>query len=314
MDTGKLISTLALVGSVATAVAIPLANIKPVYGIVAGLTAAVVGAVGKGLIDVKGTALLTALGVIVAVSAAILNFTDAQTILSPQVLAVITHVGAIAAALGKGLMGGGGDNGGGSGGAVGGGSMRFSMVMLLLSAAMLTTGCWGRKDATATTKFINQLDNNALAARETQVTLLEMVNLKLLAPATARQFGEKTDRFRGVNKQLIEFVDQPEFKVSNADGSVTITLTPGGKVQAEALAKALVKTAQDIVNDRALFKDLPQLQRDSLNALFAAAGNTAQSLITLLNRLKVAKTVTIHIPAADWQQFQHAKEVASYGF
>lgn len=313
MDTGKLISTLALVGSVATAVAVPLANIKPVYGIVAGLTAAVVGAVGKGLIDVKGTALLTALGVIVAVSAAILNFTDAQTILSPQVLAVITHVGAIAAALGKGLMGGGGDDGGSSGGAVGGGSMRFSMVMLL-SAVMLTAGCWGRKDATATTKFINQLDNNALAAREIQATLLEMVNLKLLAPATARQFGEKTDRFRGANKQLIEFVDQPEFKVSNTDGSVTITLTPGGKVQAEALAKALVKTAQDVVNDKVLFKDLPQLQRDSLNTLFAAAGNTAQSLITLLNRLKVAKTVTIHIPAADWQRFQHAKEVLSYGF
>ena len=146
MDTGKLISTLALIGSVATAVAVPLADIKPVYGIVAGLGAAVVGAIGKGLIDVKGTSLLTALGVIVAVSAAIVNFADVQTILSPQVLSVITHVGAIAAALGKGLMGGSDDPP--VGGAGGGTKSAFALVLLCLILLVSQSAC-ARRDGDA---------------------------------------------------------------------------------------------------------------------------------------------------------------------
>lgn len=314
MDTGKLISTLALIGSVATAVAVPLADIKPVYGTVAGLGAAVVGAIGKGLIDVKGTSLLTALGVIVAVSAAIVNFADVQTILSPQVLSVITHVGAIAAALGKGLMGGSDDPP--VGGAGGGTKSAFALVLVCLVLPVSLSGCWGGKTASSTRRVIEQLDNNAIAAREIPTALSELLTLGLIQRPTARSFGEKSEAFRAANKQVIDFFDQPEFKAVNADGKVVITLTPAGKVKAEELSKNLVATARAIVADKSLFTNLTDSTRASLSALFSAAGNTADSLIKLVNALKVSqgKTTTIIIPADEWRQFQHAKEVAAYGF
>lgn len=107
MDNGKILSAIALIVSVATALIAPLAGIKPVYGIVVGLIATVVGAAGKGLMDITNNHLLTVLGIVVAVTAAIVNYAEIQTLLSPQALATITHIGAIAAALGKGIMGAG---------------------------------------------------------------------------------------------------------------------------------------------------------------------------------------------------------------
>lgn len=313
MDIGKVISTLALIGSVVTALAVPLADIKPVYGIVAGLVAVTVGAIGKGLIEAKGTALLTALGVVVAVSAAIVSFTDVQTVLSPRVLAFITHAGAIAAALGKGLMGSGDDPP--SSGGTGGTRNAFAFLLLCLVLPVSQSACWGGKTATSTRRIIEQLDNNAIAAREIPTALTELLNLGLIQGQTARSFGVKSEAFRAANRQVIEFFDQPEFKTVNAEGKTVITLTPAGKIKAEELAKNLVATARAIVADKSLFTNLTDSTRASLSALFSAAGNTADSLIKLINALKVSqgKTTTITIPAGEWRQFQHAKEM-THGF
>lgn len=105
MDNAKLLSAIALIVSIATALIAPLTGIKPVYGILVGLVAAVAGAIGKGITEATDNGWLTVIGIGVAVTAAIVNYTDIQTILSPQVLAFITHVGAILAALGKGITG-----------------------------------------------------------------------------------------------------------------------------------------------------------------------------------------------------------------
>lgn len=107
MDTGKLLSWLAIAVSVATALAVPLADINPKYGLLAGLAAAFFGAIGKGINENTGkSALLTGLGVIATVAAAIVSFANVGEIVDAGTLAVIAHAGAIAAALGKGLMGG----------------------------------------------------------------------------------------------------------------------------------------------------------------------------------------------------------------
>lgn len=313
MDTGKLISTLALIGSVATALVAPLVNIKPVYSIIAGLVAVVVGAIGKGLIEMKGTALLTALGVIVSVSAAITGFTDVQAIIPADVLSYIVHAGAIAAALGKGLMGGSDDPP--VGGVGGGTKSAFAFLLLCLVLPVSQSACWGGKTTSSTRKVIEQLDNNATAAREIPTALSELLSLGLIQRPTARSFGEKSEAFRAANRQVIDFFDQPEFKTVNADGKVVITLTPAGKIKAEELAKGLVDAARAIVADKSLFTNLTDSTRASLSALFSAAGNTADSLIKLVNALKVSqgKTTTVVIPADEWRQFQHAKGVA-YGF
>jgi hypothetical protein len=112
MDT-KILSWIALVASVAFALGAPLANINPKYGALAGLVAAVVGALGKSLAEKANSSVLTALGVIVAVTAAALNYGEVATILPASVISVIGHVGAIAAAIGKGILGAqdGGDDG-----------------------------------------------------------------------------------------------------------------------------------------------------------------------------------------------------------
>lgn len=105
MDNGKILSILAIVVSIGTALIAPLAGIKPVYGIVVGLIAAVAGAIGKSIMESTNNGWLTVIGIGVAVTAAIVNYADIQTILSPGTLATITHIGAILAALGKGIMG-----------------------------------------------------------------------------------------------------------------------------------------------------------------------------------------------------------------
>jgi len=105
MDKAKLLSIIALIVSVGTALTAPLTGIKPVYGIVVGLIAAAAGAIGKSVMESTNNGWLTAIGVGVALSAAIVNYTDIQTLLSPATLATITHIGAILAALGKGITG-----------------------------------------------------------------------------------------------------------------------------------------------------------------------------------------------------------------
>lgn len=186
----------------------------------------------------------------------------------------------------------------------------FSLALLLV-LPLAFAGCWGKKNASTTRKVIEQLDNNAIAAREIPTSLSELLRLGLIQPATARSFGAKSEAFRAANKAIIDFLDAPEFKAANPDGSVTITLTPAGKIKAEELANGLVVTAQAIVNDKALFTNLTDSTRTSLTALFSAANNTAQTFIKLVRALKVdSKKVTIRIPAEDWKQFQHAREVA----
>lgn len=105
MDKAKILSIIALVVSIGTALTAPLTGIKPVYGIVVGLIAAVAGSIGKSVMESTNNGWLTVLGIGVAVTAAILNYADIQTILSPGTLAFITHAGAVMAALGKGIMG-----------------------------------------------------------------------------------------------------------------------------------------------------------------------------------------------------------------
>jgi len=104
MDTGKAVSTLALIASILGALVAPFTTIKPTYAILLGIGAAVVGVIGKGIAEATSSWLLTALGIVVAVTAAIVNYTDVQTVLSPHTLAVLVNIGAIAAALGKGIM------------------------------------------------------------------------------------------------------------------------------------------------------------------------------------------------------------------
>jgi hypothetical protein len=108
MDFGKLLSYIAIGVSVATALAVPLADINPKYGLLAGVVAVAFGAIGKGITDNTGkSGFLTALGVAAALSAAVVSFAGVDQIVSVGALAVIAHAGAIAAALGKGLMGAG---------------------------------------------------------------------------------------------------------------------------------------------------------------------------------------------------------------
>lgn len=191
---------------------------------------------------------------------------------------------------------------------------RLKVFALAAVIVLPLSGCWGKKDASTTRKVIDQLDNNAIAAREIPAALSEMVRLGLIKPDAARSFGAKSDAFRAANKTLIDFFDSPEFKTKNADGSMTITLTPDGKIKAESLASGLVATAQAIVSDKALFANLSDTSRASLNALFSAANNTAQSFIKLVTALKDSSgKVSIVIPAEDWKQFEHVMEV-SYGF
>jgi len=192
--------------------------------------------------------------------------------------------------------------------------IKLLLALLVLALPFALTGCWGKKDTSTTRKVIEQLGNNAIAAREIPTALSELLRLGLIQAPTARSFGAKSESFRAANKTVIDFFDAPEFKTVNADGSVTITLTPAGKIKAEDLANGLVATAQSIVSDKALFAGLTDSQRASLNALFSAANNTAQTFIKLVRGLKVAPgKATIVIPAADWKQFEHAREVV-YGF
>lgn len=198
-----------------------------------------------------------------------------------------------------------------------GSTFRLSLALFLLIPFVVSqSACWGGKTASSTRKVIEQLDNNAIAAREIPMALSELLNLGLIQRPTARSFGEKSEAFRAANKQVVDFFDAPEFKTVNADGKVVITLTPAGKIKAEELSKNLVAAARAIVADKSLFTNLTDSTRASLSALFSAAGNTAHSLIKLVNALKVSqgKTTTIVVPADDWRIFQHAKEVAAYGF
>lgn len=103
MNYSKVISVLALIVSIASAVAVPLFDIKPVYGIAVGLVAAIAGGLGESLMEATSNKFLTGLGLVVAASAAIINYSEVQKLLSPEALSFITHAGAIAAALGKGI-------------------------------------------------------------------------------------------------------------------------------------------------------------------------------------------------------------------
>lgn len=105
MDKAKLLSIIALIVSVGTALTAPLTGIKPVYGMVVGLIAMVAGAIGKSVMENTDNGWLTVIGVGVAVSAAVINYADIQTLLSAETLMTITHIGAILAALGKGITG-----------------------------------------------------------------------------------------------------------------------------------------------------------------------------------------------------------------
>lgn len=106
MDVGKLLSWLAVAVSVATALAVPLADINAKYGLWAGLAAVFFGAIGKGINENTGkSTLLVGLGVVAAAAAAIVSFANVGDVIDTGTLAVIAHAGAIAAALGKGLLG-----------------------------------------------------------------------------------------------------------------------------------------------------------------------------------------------------------------
>jgi hypothetical protein len=107
MDFSKLLSFLAIGVSVATALAVPLADINPKYALISGLAAVVFGAAGKGIAESTGKSiLLTVLGVTATLAASVVSFAGIEQIIDGGTLAVIAHAGAIAAALGKGLMGG----------------------------------------------------------------------------------------------------------------------------------------------------------------------------------------------------------------
>jgi len=213
---------------------------------------------------------------------------------------------------------GGGSNS--SGGSTGTGSAGLGVVgrvlplLLVAALSLLSSACWFGGSGTATSKLIAQLDNNSLTAREAQTALKQLADLKLAAPGAVVGFGAKVEVFRSTNRQVIDFLDQPEFKKVNEKGERVITLTEDGKIKAEALIKSLVTAAQAITADKTLFPNLTDSTRASFNALFAAAGDTAKGLTSLLNRLKAvpAKTSFLILPA-DWQTLQNAKG-ESYGY
>jgi hypothetical protein len=208
-----------------------------------------------------------------------------------------------------GSSGSSGGSGGSTGAGTGFGVTGRVLPLLLVSALSLSSSaCWFGGSGTATSKLIAQLDNNSLTAREAQAALKQLADLKLAAPGTVVSFGTKVEVFRSTNRQVIDFFDQPEFKKVNEKGERVITLTEDGKIKVEALIKSLVTSAQAITADKALFPNLNDSTRASLNALFAAAGETAKTLTVLLNRLKTipAKTSFLISPA-DWQTLQNAK-------
>lgn len=195
----------------------------------------------------------------------------------------------------------------GSGSSGFGGAGRNFALALLIVLPFLTVGCWGGKGATPTRKFIEQLDNNAISVREVQLSLKQLLDLKLIEPGTARGFAGKVEVFRGANRQVIDFADSPDFKQVQSDGSVLITLTPAGKIELERLSAALKKAATSIVQDKTLFPSLPDASRAIWAGFFANAEQTANLFDRLVKSLKVKSgTASMRISADDWGLFQHA--------
>lgn len=176
------------------------------------------------------------------------------------------------------------------------------MALLLTVAMLLITNCGGQ--ATATRKFVNQLDTNALIARDIQDTLKLLVDLKVATPATAVAFGSKVETFRAANRQLIDFT--VKFVTTDAAGNKVLTFTPDGKVQAEQLTTALKDAAQAALNDQTLFPNIPDAARASWRATIEALTQTTRLLLPLLKQLKTrpATTTQINLPTDAWQQLQ----------
>ncbi len=179
------------------------------------------------------------------------------------------------------------------------------VVLILLPLSFMQVACWGGKNATPTRKFIEQLDNNSISAREAQLSLKQLLDLNMIAPQTARSFGGKVEAFRASNRQIIDFADSPDFKQVQADGSVLITLTPAGKIELEKLAAALKTAATSIVQDKALFPNLSDSSRAIWAGFFANAEQTANLFDRLVKSLKLKSgAVSITVSADEWRRLQ----------
>lgn len=209
------------------------------------------------------------------------------------------------------LPGGSGGTDGGSGGPSGFTGVGRSLAFVLLALIpFCLTGCWGGKDASPTRKFVEQLDNNSISAREIQLSLKQLLDLSLIQAPTARSFGQKVETFRAANSEVIRFADSPEFKEVQPDGSVVITLTANAKLDLEKLSKTLKEAATAIVNDKTLFPNLPDSSRAIWAGFFANAEQTANLFDRLVKALKVKSgSTSLVIPRADWQLLQHAAGV-----
>lgn len=305
MSKQKLITVAGLVAAVAAATAGQIGALDAKAALYVTMIGAVFAAVGGAISKfLEANIYVTLTGVGVAVFGVLMGAGDLIGTKWAQIAGI---AGAALTAMGKSLFGWDDDS---SGQSASRGGVSFLLAGALLFGAMTQTACWGGGQATRARRIIEQLDNNAIAARESQLALGQLVALKLIQPATAQGVGAKVETFRAANKQLIEFFDQPGFKAVDADGKVTITLTPANKEQARTLVNGLITAGQAIVADQSLFPRLSPESRAAFSALIAAAGTTAQSLLDLVNSLKATnKATAISIPAADWQLFQHAKEV-----
>lgn len=96
----KIISVLGLVAAVALAIAGQLEAINPKWGLIAMAVAAVASAAGGALSQFTGNYYVTGIGLVVAVSGAILGFDGLIGAGAAQVIAII---GTAAAAAGKAL-------------------------------------------------------------------------------------------------------------------------------------------------------------------------------------------------------------------
>lgn len=188
--------------------------------------------------------------------------------------------------------------------------LRGACLGVITFALLVTSACWGGASASPSHKLISQLDNNAIAAREAQLTLKELVDLKLFAQESAQALGGKVEGFRAANRQLIDFADSPEFKSVGPNGERVITFTVAGKIKAEQLAEILKTTAQAVLASKDLFPNISDAARAKWTALIQAVDQTAKLAIQLINQLKTKpNTPTAFVIApADIELLNHAKE------
>lgn len=181
----------------------------------------------------------------------------------------------------------------------------FCLVIFFLN----TSACaiFGGKDASPMKKFVSQLDNNSIAAREYQLSLQQFLFLQLLSPDRARSLSDKGEAFRAANRQVIDFLQK--YVTLNAEGQRVIVLDLTARGEAERLADNLAAAAQSILRETILLPGLSETARAAWTASLAAISNTAKLVTQLVRQIKAAKAqaISLLLPANLWGDFQQIR-------